>query len=405
MEDHIAAASRRTHGVRVTEVGLFEPDLGNVRQVLEPTFGQVVQPDHVVAFGDEAMGQARTDEAGGAGDEGSHGGSLPKGCRPLGDVALLRQLPERRLCLFDLAEHVLERACPVASSPKATTWSAWTISPKVGSSTSRTCQRSGSSRPISATPTPSRAAARGCDVIFHQGAMKSVPRSIEEPVRFTEVNVIGTLNVLLAARDAAATVVSASSSSVYGDQDRFPLTEDMPPRPRSPYAATKLAGELFCHAWWASFGVPTVSLRYFNVYGPGQDPASEYAAVVTRFVVACLTGGRPTIYGDGKQARDFTFIDDVVEANLLAARAPEEARGRAFNIGGGAEPTSVNRLLELIAASCGVEPEPVHEPERQGDIRRSEADSVSRAPCWDMSRRSSISDGLRRTVDWFRARM
>ena len=220
-----------------------------------------------------------------------------------------------------------------------------------------------------------RAAARGCDAIFHQGAMKSVPRSIEEPVRFTEVNVLGTLNVLLAARDAAATVVYASSSSVYGDQERFPLTEDLPPHPRSPYAATKLAGELFCHAWWASYDVPTIALRYFNVYGPGQDPASEYAAVVPRFVVACLTGGRPTIYGDGKQARDFTFIDDVVDANLLAARAPEEARGRAFNIGGGAEPTSVNRLLELIAASCGVEPEPVHEPERQGDVRRSEADA------------------------------
>ena len=250
-----------------------------------------------------------------------------------------------------------------------------------------------------------RAAARGCDAIFHQGAMKSVPRSIEEPVRFTEVNILGTLNVLLAARDAAATVVYASSSSVYGDQERFPLTEDLPPSPRSPYATTKLAGELFCHAWWESYDVPTVALRYFNVYGPGQDPASEYAAVVPRFVVACLTGGRPTIYGDGKQARDFTFIDDVVDANLLAARAPEEARGRAFNIGGGAEPTSVNRLLELIAASCGVEPEPVHEPERQGDVRRSEADQGLARTLLGYEPQVGIADGLRRTVDWFRARM
>ena len=249
------------------------------------------------------------------------------------------------------------------------------------------------------------AAARGCDTIFHQGALKSVPRSIEEPVRFTEVNVLGTLNVLLAARDVAATVVSASSSSVYGDQERFPITEDLPPHPRSPYAATKLAGELFCHTWWESFDVPTVALRYFNVYGPGQDPASEYAAVVPRFVLACLTGGRPTIYGDGEQARDFTFIDDVVDANLLAARAPEAARGRAFNIGGGAEPTSVNRLLELIATSCGVEPEPVHEPERQGDVRRSEADQGLARTLLGYEPKVDVSDGLRRTVDWFRTRM
>jgi UDP-glucose 4-epimerase len=250
-----------------------------------------------------------------------------------------------------------------------------------------------------------RAAARGCDAIFHQGAMKSVPRSIEEPARFTDVNVLGTLNVLLAARDASASVVSASSSSVYGDQDRFPLTEDMEPRPRSPYAASKVAAEAYCRAWWASFGVPTVSLRYFNVYGPGQDPTSDYAAVVTRFTAACLTGGRPVIYGDGEQARDFTFIDDVVEANVLASRAPDEARGRAFNIGGGAEPTSVNGLLELIAASCGVAAEPVHEPDRQGDIRRSEADVALARSVLGYEPKVGIADGLRRTVDWFRGHM
>jgi nucleoside-diphosphate-sugar epimerase len=245
-------------------------------------------------------------------------------------------------------------------------------------------------------------AAKGCDVILHQAAMKSVPRSIEEPERYTDVNVMGTLNVLLAARDASASVVFASSSSVYGDQDRFPLTEDMELRPRSPYAASKLACEAYCRAWWASFGVPTVSLRYFNVYGPGQDPDSGYAAVVTRFSVACLTGGRPAIYGDGEQARDFTFIDDVVEANLLASRAPDEARGRAFNIGGGAGPTSVNRLLELIAASCGVEPEPVHEPERQGDVRRSEADQGLARALLGYEPKVGVVEGLRRTVEWFR---
>ncbi|MGZ5301803.1 MAG: NAD-dependent epimerase/dehydratase family protein [Actinomycetota bacterium] len=250
-----------------------------------------------------------------------------------------------------------------------------------------------------------QAAAHGCDAIFHQGAMKSVPRSIEEPERFTEVNVLGTLNVLLAARDATASVVFASSSSVYGDQDRFPLTEDMPPRPLSPYAATKLTGEAYSCAWWESFGVPTVALRYFNVYGPGQDPASEYAAVVPRFIAACLTGERPTIYGDGEQARDFTFIDDVVEANLLAARAPDEARGRAFNIGGGAEPTSVNRLLELIGSSCGVQPDPMHEPARVGDIRRSEADVGLARALLGFEPKVGVADGLRRTVDWFRGRV
>ncbi len=248
-------------------------------------------------------------------------------------------------------------------------------------------------------------AAKGCDVILHQAAMKSVPRSIEEPERYTDVNVGGTLNVLLAARERPASVVFASSSSVYGDQDRFPQTEEIDLRPRSPYAASKLAGEAFCRAWWESFGVPAIALRYFNVYGPGQDPASEYAAVVTRFITACLTASRPTIYGDGEQSRDFTFVDDVVEANLLAARAPEGARGRAFNIGGGAEPTSVNQLLALIAASCGVEPEPVREPERPGDIRRSEADPGLARALLGFEPKVGIEDGLRRTIDWFRGRV
>ena len=250
-----------------------------------------------------------------------------------------------------------------------------------------------------------RAAAAGCRVILHQAGLKSVPRSLEEPERFTQVNVLGSLNVLQAAREEGASVVLASSSSVYGDQTRFPLTEYLVPRPRSPYAATKLTMETYGKAWWGSYGVRTFALRYFNVYGPGQDPASEYAAVVPRFAVACLTGQRPTIYGDGKQARDFTFIDDVVEANLLAARAPDDARGRVFNVGGGAEPTSVNRLLELIATSCGVEANPVHEPERPGDICRSEADVGAARRSLGYEPRVGITEGLRRTVDWFRERV
>ena len=248
-------------------------------------------------------------------------------------------------------------------------------------------------------------AVRGCDVVFHQAALKSVPRSLEEPAPYVDVNVVGTMHVLLAARDAGATVVFASSSSAYGDQDRFPLTEDLVPGPRSPYAATKLAGEVFCKAWWESFGVPTVALRYFNVYGPGQDPASEYASVVPNFVTACLTGTRPVIHGDGEQARDFTYIDDVVEANLLASRAVEDAYGRAFNIGGGGEPTSINRLLELIAAACDVEPDPIHAPARAGDVRRSEADIGLARGLLGYDPKVDVTEGLARTVDWFRGRV
>lgn len=248
-------------------------------------------------------------------------------------------------------------------------------------------------------------AAKGCDAIVHQAARKSVPKSIEEPERTTDVNVLGTLNVLLAARERPATVVFASSSSVYGDQDRFPLIEEMAPRPRSPYAASKLAGEGYCRAWWESYRVPTIALRYFNVYGPGQDPTSEYAAVVTRFITACLTGSRPTIYGDGEQSRDFTFLDDVVQANLLAARAPEEAFGRAFNIGGGGEPTTVNRLLELIATACGAQPDPIREPSRPGDVHRSHGDMDLAQRLLGFAAAVDVADGLSRTVEWFRDRL
>ena len=245
-------------------------------------------------------------------------------------------------------------------------------------------------------------AARGCTTILHQGAKRSVPRSIEQPGLTTDVNVRGTLNVLLAARDVGATVVAASSSSVYGDQDTFPLHEGLPPRPRSPYAASKLTTEIYGSAWWLAYGVPSVWLRYFNVYGAGQSPESEYAAVVPKFVLACLTGSRPIIHGDGEQARDFSYIDDVVEANLLSARAPDAAFGRVFNIGGGGTPTTVNRLLALIAALCGASPEPIHEPPRAGDVRMTEADVSLAGRLLGYEPRVSIEEGLRRTVESFR---
>ena len=248
------------------------------------------------------------------------------------------------------------------------------------------------------------AAAEGCDLILHHGAMKSVPRSVRLPEATTDVNVRGTLNVLLAACDAGARVVFASSSSVYGDQETFPLREEMAPLPRSPYAATKLAGEGLMRAWWHSYGVRAISLRYFNVYGPMQDPASEYAAVIPRFTVAHLNGQSPIIFGDGDQGRDFTYIDDVVEANLLASRAPDDAQGRVFNIGGGRRPTTINELERMIAAETGSTTQPVHEAAREGDIRRSEADVSAARRAFGYSPAVAIDEGVRRTVAWFSAR-
>jgi nucleoside-diphosphate-sugar epimerase len=246
------------------------------------------------------------------------------------------------------------------------------------------------------------AAARGCVTIFHLGAKRAVPRSMAFPVETTDVNVRGTLNVLLAAHASGAVVVAASSSSVYGDQDRFPLDEEMTLRPRSPYAASKMAGEVYVSAFWRSHDVRGVSLRYFNVYGPGQDPENEYAAVIPRFVVACLTGNRPVIFGDGEQARDFTYIDDVVEANVRCARAPDDAWGRALNIGGGEAPTSVNELLRRIAELTGTAPEPRFEPPRPGDVLLTEADVSLARRLVGYDPRVPIDEGLRRTVATFR---
>jgi UDP-glucose 4-epimerase len=208
--------------------------------------------------------------------------------------------------------------------------------------------------------------------------------------------------VLEAARAVGASVVFASSSSVYGDQDGYPVTEAMTPRPRSPYAASKLAGEAYARAWWEGFGVPTVALRYLNVYGPGQDPSSEYASVIPRFIRACLDGSPPVIHGDGEQARDFTFVDDVVQANLLAARMPAGARGEVFNVGGGRTPTSINQLLAIVAAEAGVEPDPIHERPREGDIRVSHADVTKARTVLGYDPVVDIREGLRRTVAWFR---
>ena len=245
-------------------------------------------------------------------------------------------------------------------------------------------------------------AARGCAMIFHHGAKRAVLRSMAFPRETTEANVLGTLNVLQAAAAEDSTVIFASSSSVYGDQTVFPLREDAELRPRSPYAASKVAGEVYCSAFWRSHRVRTVSLRYFNVYGPGQDPLNEYAAVVPRFVVACLTGAQPVIFGDGEQARDFTYVDDVVEANLAAARAPERAFGSTFNIGGGEKPTSVREILRIIAELTETEPRPRYESARAGDVRRTEADVSLAEQTFGFMPSVPIREGLRRTVDHLR---
>ena len=244
-------------------------------------------------------------------------------------------------------------------------------------------------------------AARGVDVIFHQGAKRSAPRSLEQPVLTTEVNVGGTVNVLLAAKASGARIVAASSSSVYGEQDVMPQVETMYPRPGSPYAASKLAGEAYCHAYWVSLGVRAISMRYFNVYGPGRSPEGEYAAVVPRFIAACVDGTRPVVHGDGEQARDFIYIDDVVEANLQASRAGDAAQGRAFNIGGGAEPTSINRILALAAGATGATPDPIWEPARAGDVRCTDADISLARTFLEFDPQVRIEDGMARTVASF----
>lgn len=216
-------------------------------------------------------------------------------------------------------------------------------------------------------------ATTGVDVIFHEGAIASVPRSLVEPEMALDVNIKGLLNVLEAARQTCVRrVVIASSSAIYGDTPTMPLRESLPPRPLSPYAAHKLCDEQLCAVYGRLYGLETVALRYFNVFGPRQDPNSEYAAVIPRFVAKLRAGERPIVYGDGEQTRDFIHISDVVQANLLAATV-EQAVGGVFNIGGG-ERISLNQVLALAADCLGVTPQPDYLPPRAGDIHDSVAD-------------------------------
>jgi UDP-N-acetylglucosamine/UDP-N-acetyl-alpha-D-glucosaminouronate 4-epimerase len=239
-------------------------------------------------------------------------------------------------------------------------------------------------------------AVRGCDLAFHLGALPSVPRSIQDPLTSNATNVVGTLNVLLAARDEGVRrVVYASSSSTYGAGAELPKREDMHPLPIAPYAVSKLAGEGYCRAFHEVYGLETVALRYFNVFGPGQDPRSQYAAVIPNFITAALEGRPPTIHGDGEQSRDFTYVDNAVDANLLAASAPGAA-GLAFNVACG-ERTSLNRIVARLAELCGHEVEPVHVDSRPGDVRHSLADISRAREVLGYEPAVDFDEGLRRT--------
>ncbi len=245
-------------------------------------------------------------------------------------------------------------------------------------------------------------AVRGVRYVYHQAAMRSVPRSVKDPLGANANNVTGTLNLLEAARRArVARVVYASSSSVYGDQPALPKREDQPPAPVSPYAASKTAGELYGTIWGRLYGLETVGLRYFNVFGPRQDPKSEYAAVIPRFITWGLRGKPLVVHGDGLQSRDFTYIDNVVEANLLACRA-SEVTGEVFNVGGGTR-TSLLEIIALLEGALGRALTRRHTPVRAGDVRHTLADISKARRQLGYEPKVDFEDGLRRTIEYFRA--
>jgi len=243
----------------------------------------------------------------------------------------------------------------------------------------------------------------GVEIVFHQAAIPSVPRSLADPVANHEANATGTLRVLEAARRMGVRrVVYAASSSAYGETPTLPKVETMPTAPLSPYAVSKLAGEHYCQVYTRAYGLDTVCLRYFNVFGPNQDPKSEYAAVIPRFITAALEGRTPIIYGDGTQSRDFCFIDNAVEANLKAAAAAA-APGQVFNVACGAR-TDLNQVIKLLADVLGTRIEVKYEPGRVGDIKHSLADISRARAVLGYTAAVPFVDGLRRTLAWYKER-
>jgi nucleoside-diphosphate-sugar epimerase len=245
-------------------------------------------------------------------------------------------------------------------------------------------------------------ACQGVDYVLHQAAIASVPRSVTDPLSSNRANVDGTLNLLLAARDAKVKrVVYAASSSAYGDTPTLPKHEEMPANPISPYAVSKLAGELYMQSFWRVYGLETVCLRYFNIFGPRQDPNSPYSGVLARFITYMLKGQEPTIFGDGEQSRDFTYVDNAVAANLQACSAPAaQAVGRVFNIATGHQAT-LNQTVALLRGITGYQGPVQHAPERAGDIKHSFADISLAAKHLGYRPSIGFKEGLQRTVAWY----
>ncbi len=250
-------------------------------------------------------------------------------------------------------------------------------------------------------PDDCRRACRDIEIVYHEGAVPSVPKSVEDPVTSHEANVDGTFNILMAARDAKCRrLIYAASSSAYGDLPELPKRESVCPQPLSPYAVNKLAGEYYLLAFYRCFGLQTLSLRYFNVFGPRQDPKSQYAAAIPAFVSAILAGKSPTIYGDGEQTRDFTYIDNVVHANLLAAQAAK-TEGQVINIACGQRVT-VNQIIAQINQLLGKNVPSRHVDERPGDIKHSLADITLAKQIIGYEPLITFEEGLRRAIDWYR---
>jgi UDP-glucose 4-epimerase len=248
-----------------------------------------------------------------------------------------------------------------------------------------------------------QSACQGVDYVFHEGAIPSVPKSVLDPLGSNRANVDATVNVLVAARDAKVKrVVYAASSSAYGDTPTLPKHEDMKPNPISPYAVAKLASEHYMASFYRCYGLETVCLRYFNIFGPRQDPSSPYSGVLAKFITQMLKGEQPTINGDGEQSRDFTFIDNVVEANLLACKRPaEEVAGKVFNVATG-QRIDLNETFNLLKKITGYKGEVKHGQERAGDVKHSLADLSRAEKHLGYKPKVNFEEGLRRTVDWYR---
>ena len=240
--------------------------------------------------------------------------------------------------------------------------------------------------------------------VLHQGAIPSVPRSVADPVKSNEANVTGMLHLLEGAREVGVErFVYAASSSAYGDTEVLPKVEDMPANPLSPYAVGKYTGELYARVYANIYRLPTVSLRYFNIFGPYQDPASEYAAVIPKFILTMLRGEAPVIYGDGEQSRDFTYIDNVVEANLLACRSKKAGRGEVLNVACG-ERFTLNALVHALNEILGTSIKPAYSEARAGDVKHSLADISKADELLGYRVTVDFKEGLKRTVEWFRKR-